>query len=348
LRQLFDRMVPGRHGIWCLFWLRNRKVPVEHGLNQLYLMRRRNVPANEWSAFIVELFIVRGRFVFGERRNVLFVLSNWDLSNTYRLHHVFELRTGKVLSYDRSASALFCNSCSAGTYSTVPTACCRFASGNYQSFTGSIRCVGCLAGTCLITAGSTTLFDCSNCPEGQYSSAGATACSLCPSGRFEASTGASSCVGCPAEAYSSASGEVSSTVCQHCGSGQYSAVGSTSCTRCPAGRYNSDSGSAVCTSCTAGKYSAFVGSTLSSTCLPCYAGAYSISGANSCTSCDEGAATGLYLGPRRFRCARLERPRHQQAHRALPIVFRVSRANTCRPLGHLLSGGKYQEAILKM
>ena len=85
------------------------------------------------------------------------------------------------------------------------------------------------------------------CPGGQYSGAGSTACSICPAGQYSEDV-AASCINCPTGHYSGSS----ASSCVEC-SGGYEALstGSTSCDECAAGQYSSGGASTVpeCTSC---------------------------------------------------------------------------------------------------
>ena len=185
-----------------------------------------------------------------------------------------------------------------------------------------VACVGGCAGYFCV-AGS-TIATAAPCPPGQYSDAGAGACTACPSGRFGATTALSSslCSGPCRSGYSCANGSVSDTA-NACPVGTFSDVGAAECSPCAPGRYGATSAmntsvcSGLCSAghfgaaanqttalcdgpCTAGYY-CVVGST-SSTAAVCPVGQYSLSGASACTPCSRGRF-GASVGMNRSECS---------------------------------------------
>jgi hypothetical protein len=161
---------------------------------------------------------------------------------------------------------------------------------------------------------------CSICAAGSYSAAGATACTLCPTGitTTGTSTGSlsvASCTTCAPGFYGTVtgSGTVSASGCSPCPSGIFttgSAAGSltvAACTICAPGYSGVVSSGGTtsatgCSICAAGSFAAAAAATCSS-CLP---GSYSSQGAPSCTSCPAGTAlpgTGATLPSQCVACA---------------------------------------------
>lgn len=166
---------------------------------------------------------------------------------------------------------------------TYPFQCGPGKYGDYAS------CTVCPAGSYSNVNGATSSSACSSCGAGTYSLAGATMCSICPSGTWSASTGVSVCTDCGGGTYSAATGATSSATCSTCGTGSYSLSGASVCSSCPAGTWSASMGVSACTDCVAGTFSTAVGATSSSVCTCCSGGSFSGSaGQSSCTHCSCG------------------------------------------------------------
>ncbi len=189
--------------------------------------------------------------------------------------------------------------CAAGQYGATAglhvSTCSGACAAGYRCSPGSLRATAAM------------------CPIGQYSLAGATACtncevgrygqsraidtalctSVCPPGRYGSSSGlnSSSCTGPCAAGYYCIS--AATTMFQHtCAMGQYSLAGSSSCTPCPPGRYGSVTAlpNASCSGpCDAGYYGATSNLTNSACSGPCPLGTYSLAGSTNCTLCPLGS-----------------------------------------------------------
>jgi hypothetical protein len=161
------------------------------------------------------------------------------------------------------------------------------------------------------TFGPSGYAPCSVCPPGRFSASSAqSSCGPCPSGRFGFQTGLfnASCTGPCAPSHACPAGSVNATVVL-CPAGTFSAGGAGSCTPCPAGVYGALSGltSAACTApCRPGSfgsapsqtspvcdgnctagYACAAGSTSPTTFL-CPTGRYSTAGMGSCLACPAG------------------------------------------------------------
>ena len=151
------------------------------------------------------------------------------------------------------------------------------------------------------------------CDAGTYSTAGATACSSCPT-HSDSLAGSEDAAECTCNAGFTGSGIVGCTACakgtsstgnscQDCGPGTFSNItASTYCATCPAGKYSAATAATSCTGCLANAYSADgsiaitnctcnVGYTGADgeTCQACVAGTYKPThGSGSCSLCSQG------------------------------------------------------------
>ena len=110
-----------------------------------------------------------------------------------------------------------------------------------------------------------------------------SSCTVCPAGKFQASSGSTACISCGLGSFSEGAG---STGCRSCNSGSYqSNPGQTACIGCSKGSFAPDFGSSLCTPCAAGTYSAVASS---SACILCKGRQYSdVRGATTCTTCQQ-------------------------------------------------------------
>jgi hypothetical protein len=86
------------------------------------------------------------------------------------------------------------------------------------------------------------------CQPGYYSSAGASVCQQCPSGKYASEYGSSACTVCPPGQYAI----VGYSMCYNCGTNSYSVSGV--CLSCPRGTIARFSGSSYCSVVSAGSY----------------------------------------------------------------------------------------------
>jgi hypothetical protein len=187
-----------------------------------------------------------------------------------------------------------CTVCPAGSYSpsSLQASCTLCPAGKFGTSTGSYSVAAACTGTCsagyACPAGSTTATPAA-CGAGQYSLAGAGACTGCSPGTFGSSTGltTAACSGlCAAGRFGSVSGLSSSSCEGACSAGYACPAGSTSATAvvCPSGWY-SLSGWSVCSQCPVGLY----GDTLAlpwSTCTaPCPPGRFGSAPGLSTSAC---------------------------------------------------------------
>jgi hypothetical protein len=193
-------------------------------------------------------------------------------------------------TYAAIANSTACIGCDAGKYSLRvgglgPSSCTPCDEGSYTGARGQQACSPCDSGS---YNDAESMSYCNLCSPGSYSSQslvggiayGATVCSLCAQGKYQASSGKSDCDLCPS---GTAAPTTNSSSCSACAIGKSSPGGIViSCTECTTGTYTSTTSSQSCKSCDSGKYAP---NTTSSECATCDAGTYSGVGASSCTPC---------------------------------------------------------------
>jgi hypothetical protein len=169
-----------------------------------------------------------------------------------------------------------CVDCMPGTYSDVP---------------GVARCSNCDAGRHVSTAGSDSSDDCTNCPAGQFSRAGADQCIPCRAGQYQDAEGMASCVTCDPGSVTDTLATEGAQSCTACAAGQYSTVSTVACSSCQPGSVTDTldrQGAVSCTACTAGLYST-VSTTACSVCVPgSVTDTLALDGGSSCTECSIG------------------------------------------------------------
>lgn len=204
------------------------------------------------------------------------------------------------------AGATSCTPCAPGyscpIASVGPAACYPLPAGSSAL---SAATAGCAVGN----AGP----GCTPCPVGSWSYAGATQCTLCPSG-FScpiASVGPAACYPLPAAAAKAAFSRLATAAgcavgnagpgCTPCPIGSWSLAGATSCTKCALG-YSSPIASVGPDACypiasNTGAAGCAVGNA-GPGCTPCPIGSYSLAGASQCTSCPSGFSSPIAsVGP---------------------------------------------------
>ena len=138
-----------------------------------------------------------------------------------------------------------CNDCPTGRFSETAGSvnCGLCPSGKYQDSTRQIACK-----TCSPTCPSGKYLDkdgcvdskppqCRSCTEGQYSSLGATSCTLCDTGQYQ--------------------DEQRQNACKQCPSGKHAvpdSEGQDSCKDCPEGKFQDDAAREECKACAVGEY----------------------------------------------------------------------------------------------
>ena len=179
-----------------------------------------------------------------------------------------------------------CSQCAIGTESAANRqSCTNCPTGKYRPLTTFNKCVPCPSnGVCTATnltcnagyklniAGD----GCDQCPVGQQSNAGFTACVACTAGtNYRSSLTQTGCVACPTNAACTATGftcnpgyepTVDGIGCSQCQDGfSKTAAGNTACTQCALGT-ESASNKQSCVACSAGKYRS---SLTFNKCIPC-------------------------------------------------------------------------------
>jgi len=198
------------------------------------------------------------------------------------------LDTGEgVCLCDEGYSGPSCVPCAKGTFKTGhgPMVCENCPEGQYSSAEASASCSLCQTSLTTVDVGSTSQHDCV-CIAGfsMFPPADSGSCSACAAGKFKIAAGDAACTNCVAGQYSVALGAISD-VCQSCPSNSNAAEASgrqTDCT-CNSGYTGDDGGN--CSACAAGKYKTGTGDAL---CTNCVAGQYSVAlGATSdvCQTC---------------------------------------------------------------
>ena len=108
--------------------------------------------------------------------------------------------------------------------------CVDCPTGKYTSFDGSKSCEDCDAGTFNGGTGKGLRISCGICTHGQYSSAGATTCTACASGRFISDLGLD------------VTFHDHGNDCEICSHGKYSDASAGTCLPCAGGKYIDDDG----------------------------------------------------------------------------------------------------------
>ena len=183
-----------------------------------------------------------------------------------------------------------CAQCAIGTESAAnKQSCTACGSGKYRPLTSFNKCVPCPAnGACTATvltcnAGyklNAAGDGCDQCPIGQQSNAGLTACVACTAGtNYRSSLTQTACIACPTSAACTATGFTCNAGyeptgeglgCSQCLDGySKSATGNTACTQCAIGT-ESAANRQSCANCAAGYYRS---SLANARCIPCPTGA---------------------------------------------------------------------------
>jgi hypothetical protein len=134
------------------------------------------------------------------------------------------------------AAPLAADTCSPGTFkNSYDQKCYPCPPGLYTDKPDMFSCAAWFSG-------APSSASCTVAPAGYFvATAGATAASICPVGRFSAA-GSTSCLLAPAGSYVATQGAGAATLCP---AGTYSGTGASACTPCPAGM-TSTAGSASC------------------------------------------------------------------------------------------------------
>merc|ERR1711915_715930 len=156
---------------------------------------------------------------------------------------------------------------------------------------------------------------CVPCAIGQFSGAGAKACSKCPINEYSDKAGSAKCTPCPKGKEAKTEGSSSCTWisckagnyldktkgCVPCAIGEFSGDGAVKCSKCPKNEYSDKAGSAKCEKCPIGKETKAEGSKSCTWiacapgqelnkeigCVTCAARKYSTDGIK-CVSCPDG------------------------------------------------------------
>ena len=117
-------------------------------------------------------------------------------------------------------------------------------------------------------------------PPGEFSRTASSKCESCQPGAISIEQGASACDVCPAGKF-----EDKNQYCRECPPGWTSTSGNKLCTKCPAGFHASKQGSTVCDVCPAGKFAGEA----SVECNTCPPAEFSQTASSKCESCQPGA-----------------------------------------------------------
>ena len=150
-----------------------------------------------------------------------------------------------------------CKSCRKGYFgvkggaATETSACKKCQPGYFNNLPGNVACTSCQPGYFTNYSQSIT---CKHCSRGRYrdSDTPATACTLCPVGKYGNSSGKTSCDLCPAGKYNNQIGAFDLLSCIPCAVGKYAgADGSKDCFECRPGTYHiGDTITPQCFECT--------------------------------------------------------------------------------------------------
>ena len=229
--------------------------------------------------------------------------------------------------YSDSLAQTSCKSCAPGSFSNTDSVAhpnmdgCEECPPGKHSSTDQGSCTECIAGrfSTGICEGGTWNSDQNICEGGEYF--GVAQCDACPAGQIS-SAAASSCTACESGRYAPPHA-TGSTYCKECELGKYSNptlagedavfMGSDKCIQCVLGQVsdhqggndenaNSYQGATQCVGCTAGKYAGLEGMYECDDCEPgtatdkdgasrcnaCLSGTFSDKGATTCTGCAAG------------------------------------------------------------
>jgi len=187
-----------------------------------------------------------------------------------------------------------CAGCPVGTYQSSNSftgSACTTCSGSYQNEQGQSGCKSCTNGNYLSSSSTQTI-----CPMGSY----CTGCqqTLCSPGTYQPAGGQSACTSCPSNRFQDENGQIQCKACtpgtytnnlrtllacpqgsqcincqqQQCAAGSFQASASQSaCVGCSATQFQNEQGTTACKSCTAGFYR-----TSSSSQASCLAGSFCV------------------------------------------------------------------------
>ena len=106
----------------------------------------------------------------------------------------------------------------------------------HSSTTSNAPCAECVPGTHAAEEGATSAAVCQLCEAGTASGAGASTCTVCPSGTYTVAAGAAACSECIGGTFSGEEGATSAAACQLCEEGKASnGPGAAECEVCEAG-----------------------------------------------------------------------------------------------------------------
>ena len=200
-----------------------------------------------------------------------------------------------------ASSGSGCIPCNSGRYGSTNTTdeCHICEGGTYQPEHNATECIMCTRGSFCMPEASAPL----PCPKGRYSNAIDLAdqeqCSPCQPGSV-CSTGSTAPTPCSKGSYSDVSG---ASECTPCAGGRYQAsLNATGCEPWPAGNYCPEGASAALP-CDKGTYSSSTSLPLKSQCLDCPAGSFCVAGSESPTKCSAGSFAG---GSRTALCSTCE------------------------------------------
>lgn len=127
---------------------------------------------------------------------------------------------------------------------------------------------------------------CGECTSGSFSASGASVCTLCSAGSYQASSLATACVLCESGKSQELTGRPACDTC-FMGSFASSNLGATTCLSCPVGKFQDQNLQTSCKDCVAGKYEGRTGRY--NDCVACSSGTYTAVGAQSvCSNCETG------------------------------------------------------------
>jgi len=204
-----------------------------------------------------------------------------------------------INSYQDSAGAISCKTCSSGNYMPDNTKCLPCEPGSYQPWGSQTSCSPCPTGQyqdlsgqaqckiCGIGNYQPSLDSCIPCSPGHYQNvAGQQICKPCDAGKYQDLSGKDFCNDCPVGYYSNSKAatkciecspgsvqpQIGKTSCNLCSPGRFEpCTRSTTCSQCPVGHYANDYGSIQCKKCLPNTYQDLKGETQ---CKPCGSGKY--------------------------------------------------------------------------
>ena len=188
-----------------------------------------------------------------------------------------------------ASSCYFINKCPAGTYMNTNTGVCHHCPKNtFTDKSGNTACTKCPAGTHTKGTGSTHCIPNQTCPAGTFVN-GAAKCTACPINTFSNKINAETCTSCPKGFYTETTGSTACIKKTFCGPGKFH--NGHICQLCPRNTYDNSVGNTRCTPCPQGFETKTTGATRCTRKNDCQAGSFLSEKENRCVLCPKNTFT---------------------------------------------------------